>query len=166
MSAHPSIIVASRAQADALSSHGVFDAIIAIVGPEDRPCIGFDQAAYRLQLNFDDLVVDDANPAKSGVAVPTIEHMRKLCDFAADIRNRELRVLCHCTAGRSRSPAAALACLAVWHGIGREDESASQLFAIRPEAQPNRTLVRFAVDVLQRNGRLIAAVTKAQPLID
>lgn len=166
MADHPTIIVASRAQADALSTRGMFNAIIAIVGVEDRPCTGFERARWRLQLNFDDILADTETPLKPGIIQPRLEDMQALCQFAEELRDTQAMVLCHCTAGRSRSPAAALACLACWHGPGEEDRSAKQLFAIRPNAYPNRSLVAFADQVLNRNGHLLAAVNANQPALD
>ena len=58
----------------------------------------------------------------------------------------------------SRAPAAALICLAVWAGAGREAACAAEVRSLRPGAVPHRGLVRLADDLLGSGGSLIGAL--------
>jgi predicted protein tyrosine phosphatase len=70
-------------------------------------------------------------------------------------------LLCHCGAGMSRAPAAALICLATWHGPGTEAECVQHIRRLRPGAAPHLGLVRFADQLLARNCRLTSATEAA-----
>ena len=52
-------------------------------------------------------------------------------------------VLCHCTAGISRSAAAGLICLATWRGPGAEADCVAEVIRIRRAAAPHADLVRL-----------------------
>ena len=60
----------------------------------------------------------------------------------------------------SRSPAAALLCLAVWNGAGRETQCIEELLAARSCSIPHRGLVRFGDELLGRQGKLIEVVRR------
>jgi predicted protein tyrosine phosphatase len=129
---------------------------------------------HRLDLAFDDVDVpaaDDAlglqramsrrrHAAENGLmeAAPTRGDAEAIIQFAGSIRGVEGTVLCHCGAGMSRAPAAALICLAVWHGAGREAECVREVRGIRRGAVPHAGLVRFADELLGRGGRLMNAL--------
>lgn len=66
-------------------------------------------------------------------------------------------VLVHCHAGISRSTAAA-AILMAQYNPGREAEVCERLLAIRPQAWPNSRMIRFADELLERDGALVGAV--------
>lgn len=68
-------------------------------------------------------------------------------------------ILVHCHAGVSRSTAAA-AILMAQAAPGREAEIPDRLTAIRPQAWPNSRMIRFADELLARDGALIAAVER------
>lgn len=82
--------------------------------------------------------------------------------FAEAIRTTEGIVLCHCGAGMSRAPAAALVCLSVWKGAGTEDACVREIFRLRRGAVPHVGLVRFADDLLGRDGKLVGALVAAR----
>ncbi len=71
-------------------------------------------------------------------------------------------LLCHCQAGISRSPAAALLCLAAWTGPGRERDCVEQVMQIRPAAVPHMGLVNFGDALLGRQGELVKAVLEVR----
>lgn len=115
-----------------------------------------------LRLNFHDLdgPLSPAHPAwgelaHKGVAVvlPGEAHVRAILGFGRTLRPGA-RLLIHCMAGISRSTAAAwmLACQA---RPGREAEMLAHVRRIRPQALPNRLMVRIADDVLGARGRLV-----------
>lgn len=66
-------------------------------------------------------------------------------------------VLVHCHAGISRSTAAA-AILMAQYNPGRETEVCERLVGIRPQAWPNSRMIRFADELLERDGALMTAV--------
>lgn len=92
---------------------------------------------------------------------PTIEHARAILNFGEMIQPLDGTLLCHCLAGISRSPAAALICLALWMGPGREDECVARIRQGRPAAIPHADLVAFADELLGRRGNLVAALARA-----
>ena len=130
----------------------------------------------RLDLAFDDVESPDPDDVLSlqrcharrrwaeqnGLreVAPTREDARAIVEFAHSLGDsRDGVLLCHCGAGISRAPAAALICLAVWRGVGEERRCVDEVLAIRPAAQPHRGLIRFADELLDRDGRLIGAIT-------
>jgi predicted protein tyrosine phosphatase len=76
-------------------------------------------------------------------------------------------LLIHCHAGISRSTAATLMILAQAHPREDEDELAERLLQNRPQAWPNSRMITFADELLDRNGRLMAATARiyAQQLV-
>ena len=90
-----------------------------------------------------------------GQAPPTEEDARAIVQFALRIRDRDGVLLCHCSGGVSRSPAAALICLAAWKGEGNEVECVRDLMADRPCASPLQTLVALGDQALGRGGKLV-----------
>ena len=87
-----------------------------------------------------------------------------IIDFAETIRGVDGITVCHCGGGVSRAPAAALLCLSVWRGAGSEAECVAEILKLRRGAVPHAGLVRFADEVLERDGRLIRALASAKAL--
>jgi predicted protein tyrosine phosphatase len=167
MPRQPSIIIASRAEADSWSQHETLpiQAVISIVGIEDRPCLGFDRISARLRLDFED-VLPELGSQKFAPRAPTADHVAKIIEFAQAIHSLPGILLIHCTGGRSRSPAVALICLATWLGEGREADAVQEIFRMRPHCYPHRALVRFADEQLNRQGRLMHFLDALQPPLD
>lgn len=94
---------------------------------------------------------------------PTEAHARAIIEFARKIQPVDGILLRQCLAGISRSSAAALLCLTEWTGPGHECDCVEHVLAIRPAAQPHRDLVRFGDRILNRNGRLLAALDSLRP---
>ena len=93
---------------------------------------------------------------------PTIDDAKSIIDFARSVAAIAGTILCHCQAGISRSPAAALLCLATWTGQGHEQYCIDRLLRIRPAAVPLRDLIAFGDTVLARGGKLLRATTHAR----
>lgn len=89
---------------------------------------------------------------------PTAADVAAIIQFAQDVRDVDGHLLCHCGAGISRAPAAALICLASWSGPGFEAECVAEIRRIRPAAVPHVGLIQFADALLGCNGALVAAV--------
>jgi predicted protein tyrosine phosphatase len=118
----------------------------------------------RATLRFHDAI----EPAP-GVVLPERADVEAILAFAGDAGDVS-HLLIHCHAGISRSTAAMLMILA--QAYPRESEAAAveRLLAIRPQAWPNSRMVAFADELLGRDGRLKAALSriyakrlKAQP---
>ena len=132
---------------------------------------------HRLDLLFDDIEV--AAPVdeigllrmvarrrwaeQNGLAEtpPTPAHVKAIIEFAQAIREAKGVLLCQCGGGMSRSPAAALVCLATWTDPGDEQVCVQEVLRLRPAAVPHRGLIRFADDLLGRAGKLNAALASA-----
>ena len=142
---------------DACERAAGFDAVISIESPDathdsgrlrrfDRP----GEPAHQV-LCFHD-IDDPRHPAP-----PRRRHVRDGLVFAR--AHVERRLLIHCYAGVSRSTALAYAILVDRHGHdGDEARLLERLLEIRPQACPNRLVVRHADALLGRRGRMIAAV--------
>lgn len=176
MTSHPDLLILGYSEA-AMFLRGAraaeVSALIAIHGQREfaAECSA---SIPKLVLRFDDTATPDTtNPievarfrvrqreaAEIGLRLtpPTIEYARAIVSFASSIQRLEGALLCHCLAGISRSPAAALLCLAAWSGPGRERECFDRVQRARPAAIPHPDLVRFGDEVLGREGRLISAI--------
>jgi predicted protein tyrosine phosphatase len=71
---------------------------------------------------------------------PTPADAAAIIDFARALQGTEGIVLCHCGAGMSRAPAAALILLATWRGPGTEAECITELRRLCPAARRTRAL--------------------------
>ena len=152
-------------------------AIISIQGPHEVP-IDAPSVRDRLTLHFDDVDPPDTNDrvafyrawvqkrwAKEvgrPLRPPTAQDARAIVEFAWKVRDVEGIVLCQCGAGMSRSPAAALLCLAAWTGPGHERYSVDELLRVRPAATPLMGLVMLADAELGLEGRLMRAVLESR----
>jgi len=103
------------------------------------------------------LCVHDIAEAVEGSVAPDEGHIANLLGFARSW-DRSAPFLVHCWAGISRSTAAAYILLCDLHGPGHEDKIAKGLRLRAPHAQPNRLMIRHADSLLDREGRMIAAV--------
>lgn len=114
----------------------------------------------RLLLRFHDIIdpIDDQ-------VLPEPEHVAEILGFAdtieADAGVRENgHLLIHCHMGISRSTAAMTMLLAQAYPDEPEDAIVARLTAIRPQAWPNLRMIGFADEMLSRDGRLSAAVSR------
>jgi hypothetical protein len=160
------VLVRGRAEAGELlqSKNQRVDAVVAIVTPSESirarygdpkiliPCPGFEQfQGPKLVLKFDD-VEDPEDPAQ---AVPQLDHMTR---FFSWVREAQLTangtVLIHCTEGRGRSAALAIALRAYLEGEGSEAAVATAVMKDRPIIWPNLLVIKLADQLLGRRGVL------------
>jgi Predicted protein tyrosine phosphatase len=110
-------------------------------------------AERQLVIEFSDIT-----EPMPGHILASHEHMQQILDFGRSW-NRKAPLLVHCFAGISRSTAAAyaIACDLVPH----MDETvlARTLRQLSPGATPNIHLIRLADDLLDRQGRMVDAIT-------
>jgi predicted protein tyrosine phosphatase len=148
------IEVTSRCEAgDILSSperRAEVICLISIGAPTDELPIGYHNISSKVRLLFGDTL-----DAESGA---TEGDVRTLMEIAQNLRSFKGKVLIHCEAGISRSPAAALILYACWLGPGREGEAMRRVLAQRPLAIPNRRMIELADHLLNRHGRLREAL--------
>lgn len=173
---HPAIIVLGHSEASMFlrTRAAEIGAVISIRGQRE-PSLPH-AIANGLELMFDDIEVPSdpisraqmelrwKHEAENGITYtpPAREHAASIIDFAQ--RHTELSgaVLCQCSAGISRSPAAALLCLVTWTAPGDEAKCVQALREIRPAAMPNRMLLRLGDELLSRDGALVDACSNVE----
>jgi predicted protein tyrosine phosphatase len=121
--------------------------------PEPEAFLAFDPH-FRATFRFHDAIEPDP-----GVLLPQRADVEAILAFGRDAGDVS-HLLIHCHAGISRSTAAMLMILAQAHPHESEDAAVDELLAIRPQAWPNSRMIAFADELLGRNGRLTAAVTR------
>ena len=126
--------------------------LVSIGEAHDPAPAGFRNVSPRLRFIFAD-TNDDWGP--------TADDVGRLIRAAEAFAEKSGRVVIHCQAGISRSTAAATIFYAVLLGEGREEEAIARVLAAREFAIPNRRMIRLADEILERDGKLIAAVERA-----
>ena len=151
----PEIIiqVASRVEAAEILSSPTQCAelacLLSIGHGEDPLPSGYDNVPRKLRLLVADVLTEE------GASEADVS---KIIDLAESFRGLSGKVLIHCEAGVSRSPAAALIMHACWLGPGHEAEAMRRVLAQRPIAIPNRRMVQLADKILGRGGQLLEVV--------
>lgn len=119
-------------------------------GPDEvRPL--FPASRVRI-IHFDDIEV-------AGAAAVTKDLMREILEFGSGL-SADDKILVHCLAGVSRSSGVAFALACQFAGPGNEAAVLQQLVAKHPWIKPNRRVVYYSDDLLQREGRMNAAVSE------
>lgn len=135
---------------DVRTAYAKYDAVITI---EDDGCTyGFraTNGMPQLVLGFHDI-----NKVEHNYIAPSIDHIQHAVDFAR--KHREGKLVIHCHAGISRSPATALAIIADRLGEGREVEAVDYLYAAFKNIEPNERVVQIADRILARDRALTSA---------
>ncbi len=140
--------------ADVVADHpGAF--VCGLLGPEmahpDLPV----PETRRLRLTFHDI-----SEARDGLTSPDARHIRNLLAFLERWRGEaaDASLIVHCWAGISRSPAAAFIAACLLHPDRDEMSLASGLRVLAPDVTPNIRMIRIADTLLERRGRMEAAV--------
>jgi predicted protein tyrosine phosphatase len=103
------------------------------------------------------LGMDDITGPLEGYIAPADEHVTRLLDFVRGW-DRAAPLVVHCWAGISRSTAAAFVSVCALQPDRDEREVAWAIRRASPTATPNIRIVTFADAMLQRKGRMVAAV--------
>src|SRR5690606_18487979 len=103
------------------------------------------------------LSMHDIAEAQGGMTPPGQSHVLRLLTFARSW-DRAHPLVVHCYAGISRSTASAYIVAAALAPRRDEEELARTLRALSPSATPNARLIALADEILQRNGRMVAAI--------
>ena len=117
------------------------------------------QPERHLVLAFEDLT-DSSSPHWLNYA-PHRSDIEKLIQFGRKVRGAQItsrnleKVLIHCSAGRSRSPAAAYILLCDWYGAGKERLAAKKVCDLAWHCWPNPYMIQLGDEVLGRGGSMI-----------
>jgi predicted protein tyrosine phosphatase len=146
------------------------DALLSIRDRARSPHRFADLVARRLCLDFDDVLYD----LPSGYSAATHSDVVQILAFALAVESLGT-VLVHCSAGISRSPAAALLLHAARLGHGREEAAVDSLLRdlLRAEqeghreagARPNARMLVLGDLRMRRRGRLVAAALRTWPAL-
>lgn len=136
--------------------------IVSFGAPErdQRPPAGFHyHPAQKIRFCFHDIERDGDF---QGLIPPGKEHIEKLIEFyrGSVFDHNNPVVLIHCYAGVSRSTAAGL--ILLYMSMGDATEAFDKLMEIRPVADPNMKMIRFADEVLEKNGEFFQEVSLAR----
>jgi predicted protein tyrosine phosphatase len=103
--------------------------------------------------------MSDISEPLDGHILPAEEHVRQLIEFAKAWDRNEPLVI-HCHAGVSRSTAAAFIIACALAPSRWESEIADAIRRASQTATPNRRMVAIADAMLERNGRMVAAIER------
>jgi len=125
--------------------------VVSLLAPgTEHPSIA--NLARHLRLSFHDIIAE-----MEGFVTPATSDSQKLIAFFEQWDKAD-PMLIHCWAGISRSTAAAFTAMCMLKPRSDEEELAWQLRRLSPSASPNRLIVSHADALLDRGGRMIAAV--------
>ena len=94
---------------------------------------------------------------KDGHVLPKNTHIHDIIAFSRQW-DRKMPLLIHCYAGVSRSTAAAYISMLAIHATLDEHFLARRLRDLSPTATPNPHMIALADDILERGGRMVAAI--------
>jgi predicted protein tyrosine phosphatase len=103
------------------------------------------------------LGMDDITMPMDGYIPPCDEHVRRLVEFVRGW-DRAAPLVVHCYAGISRSTAGAYVAACALNPARAEQAIAQALRRASPTATPNARIVALADRMLDRSGRMIAAI--------
>ncbi|MEE7439531.1 tyrosine phosphatase family protein [Methylobacterium oryzae] len=126
--------------------------LINVGTPLERPAV-IDAANHAI------IWVSDIAAARDGHVLPAEEHVAQLLDFVRTWP-REKPLVIHCYAGISRSTAAAYIAACALAPERDEAAIADALRSASPSATPNALFVAIADRMLDRDGRMIAAIAR------
>lgn len=106
--------------------------------------------------------VDDITCPTDGYNHPCEDHVARLLKFVATW-DRTAPIVIHCYAGISRSTASAFAAACALRPEHEELAIAQELRRLSPTAMPNSLIVSLADRILDRRGRMIAAIEAMGP---
>ncbi len=105
------------------------------------------------------LDMNDISVAVEGLHRPEEHHIRRLIEFAQQW-DRSAPLLVHCWMGISRSTAAAYIIALSLNAQRDEMQLALDLRRLSPSATPNARMIALADRVMERDGRMVAAVKR------
>jgi predicted protein tyrosine phosphatase len=112
---------------------------------------------HHLHIDVDDIVCP-----VDGYSHPCREHVARLMQFVQSW-DRAAPMVIHCYAGISRSSASAYAAACALNPERDEMEIAHELRRASRTAMPNSLIVALADEILERRGRMLAAIESIGP---
>ena len=103
------------------------------------------------------LAMNDISQPQSNLTPPAQEHIEELLTFVSRWEQKA-PMLIHCWAGISRSTAATYIALCSLNPDIAEQDIANAMREASSTAYPNRLMVKLGDVLLERNGRMIAAI--------
>ena len=129
--------------------------IISLLDPNDTfPETGPVYFNRHLRLCFNDI-----HASTKDQVLPTAKHIDELLNFIS-LWSRKEPILIHCRAGIGRSTAAAFITACFHNPNSDELEIARALRRASPLARPNETLIQLADAAMNKNGRMMDAITE------
>jgi predicted protein tyrosine phosphatase len=104
------------------------------------------------------LQLHDISEPVDGYVTPDSGHVERLIAFVRSWR-QDAPMVVHCYAGISRSTAAAFVAVCALNPAGGEKAIAQALRRASPTATPNSRIVALADTLLDRQGRMVAAIS-------
>lgn len=151
------IIVSSLKDMPNAAARAQVSDIVSLIQPEFMPATPAEPANVR-HLK---IAVDDITGPQDGMIAPVESHVTRLLNFFEDW-SRTAPILIHCYAGVSRSMAAAYTLLNILQP-DQERDVACWLRRHAAHALPNRLIVSHADRLLNRQGRMVAALDDMGP---
>jgi len=133
--------------------HGAREMVSLIAEKQDFHRPGVIRAERHLKLAMNDI----GFAGTGGLIAPSEAHVAQLIDFVHDW-DQSAPLVVHCWMGVSRSPAAAVITMLALHPGEDDFALAQRLRKAAPHATPNTRLIEIGDRMLQREGRLVAAV--------
>ncbi len=133
--------------------HGAKEMVSLIAEKQDFHRPGVIRAERHLKLAMNDI----GFAGTGGLIAPSEAHVAQLIDFVRDW-DQAAPLVVHCWMGVSRSPAAAVIAILALNPQEDDFELARRLRKAAPHATPNTRLIEIGDRMLQREGRLIAAI--------
>jgi len=127
--------------------------IVSLIGDEAR----LERPSSIAPENHLWLRLHDISTPLDGYIVPGEDHVAELISFVRGWDQRAPLVM-HCFAGISRSTASAYAAVCALNPARDENDIAQALRRASPTATPNICIVSLADQLLNRDGRMIAAI--------
>jgi predicted protein tyrosine phosphatase len=128
--------------------------VLSLVSPEaDDPAVSSSFCREHMILKFNDIVEQ-----RAGLIAPSLANVHAILALGKRWK-RDAPLLIHCFAGISRSTAAAFILACQLKPDKAELHIAQMLRSASPSATPNALIVEIADGLLNRNGRMCAAIT-------
>lgn len=108
------------------------------------------------------MAINDIDAPHGDLVHPETSHIKHLIDFAKRW-NKDGPLVIHCLAGISRSSASAFIVACTLNGDASEAVIALALRQASETAHPNPLMIRLADELLERDGRMIAAIQALPP---
>ncbi|MDD7911219.1 protein-tyrosine phosphatase family protein [Pseudovibrio exalbescens] len=147
--------VCPLSQLETVASAHPFSALISLMSPS----MVFQVPGSAARLPHLTLRFNDIPEEREGYVAPAPQHVVELLRFAQTHITKG-PVLVHCWAGISRSTAAAYLIACARNEPGQEANLADRLRTLAPSATPNPLLVKYADQLLERDGRMIDAIAR------